>query len=334
MTDEVKAEVSAKEAKPPPSSLPSYLKGGAPAGRYVAAIFDGVAKIPDETERNAALEIVASDPKLLIKVVELMRVLRDSSHARMRGVIKSWAADVIRARAPDLEQWAQLESRSPEDEIADLAKRLRHARSNGDKDTAFEAEQVLLLGIAITSTRVDFDVIGTLASLHSMLGSDDKPDQTRGRAAKAVATASMKQLTIYCAINQVVSGQLKSLTDQFASVRHDRDIARERIRDLQDTITRLSAEVGELKEDKELAVQEAETLRQQLDGTKGGAAHDMIEARARFRRLLAGKLSPFVSDAGLALEVNPPVVNIAKERLGQIKGEIDKELEWLKQFSD
>jgi hypothetical protein len=78
----------------------------------------------------------------------------------------------------------------------------------------------------------------------------------------------------------------------------------------------------------------AEALRVQLDGTKGGAAHDMIEARARFRRLLAGKLSPFVNDASLALEVDPPVNDVAKERLEQLKGEINKELEWLKQFSD
>jgi len=333
VTDEVKAEVSVKEAKLPPSSLPSYLKSSAPAGRYVAAI-GHEAKIPDETERLAGLEIVASDPKLLSKVVELMRALLDPSHSRARGAIKPWAADVIRSRDPDLARWAQLAGRSPDDEIADLAKRLRQARSDGDKEKVAEAEQVLLLGITITSMRVDFDVIGALASIQAVLNRDEHADRTKARAAKAVAAASMKQLNIYSAINQVVSGQLKSLTEQFASVRQDRDFAREKIRDLQDTITRMSAEVVELKEKKEMAVRAAESLRQQLDGTRGGAAHDMIEARARFRRLLTGKLSPFVSDASLALEVSPPVVNIAKERLGQIKGEIDKELEWLKQFSD
>jgi FtsZ-binding cell division protein ZapB len=333
VTDEVKAEVNMKEAKQPPSSLPSYLKGSASAGRYVAAI-GHEAKIPDEAERFAALEIVASDPKLLTKVVELMRALLDPSHSRARGAIKPWATDVIRARDPDLARWAQLAGRSPDDEIADLAKRLSQAGSDRDKEKVSEAEQVLLLGITITSMRADFDVVGALASIHAVLNRDEQADRTKRRAAKAVAAATMKQLNIYGAINQVVSGQLKSLTEQFASVRHDRDLARERIRDLQDTITRLSSEVGELKEDKELAENAAETLRQQLDGTKGGAAHDMIEARARFRRLLTGRLSPFVSDAGLALEVTPPVVNIAKERLGQIKGEIDKELEWLKQFSD
>lgn len=329
MTEEVAAELSVKEAKQPPSSLPSYLRDGAPASRYLTAIVDGVAKIPNEEERSDALEIVASDPKLLTKVVELTRALLNSNHSRARHAIKSWAADVIRARDPGLEQWALLARRSPEDELADLAKRLRQARSNDDKDKVFEAEQVLLLGMALTSTREDFDIIGTLTSLHSTLGKND----TR-RAANAVATASIKQLTTYCAINQVVSGQLKSLTEQFASVRQDRDLAREKIRNLQDMIAGLSAEVDHLKEDAELAEQKAENLRQQLDGTKGSAAHDMIEARARFRSLLTGRLSPFVSDAGIALEVNPPILNIAKERLVQIKGEIDRELEWLKQFSD
>ncbi len=333
MTDELKAEASVKEAKRPPSSLPSYLKGSAPAGRYVAA-FGIETKIPDESERTTALEIVASDPKLLPKVVELMRALLDPSSSRARGTIKPWASDVLRACDPDLARWAQLAGRSPDDEIADLARRLRQARLNGDKEKVSEAEQVLLLGIAITSTRAEFNVIGTLASVHSVLDREEPAAETRRRAAKAVATASMKQLKTYCAINQVVSGLMQSLSDQFASVRYERDLARERIRDLQDKITKLSVEVDELKECKELAANEADTLRGQLEGSKGGAAHDMIEARARFRRLLTGKLSPFVSDASLALDVNPPVVNIAKERLRQIKSEIDKELEWLKQFSD
>lgn len=333
MTDEPKAEASAKEAKPPPSSLPSYLTGNSPAGRYVAAI-GNEAKIPDEAERAAALGIIASDPKLLPKVVELMRALLDPSHSRARRAIMPWASDVLRAHDPDLARWALLAGRSPDDEIADLARRLRKARSDGDKEKVSEAEQVLLLGIAITSTRAEFDVIGTLASVHSIIGRDDPTDETRRRAAKAVTTASIRQLKTYCAINQVVSARMQSLSDQFANVRHERDLARERVRDLQDRITKLSAEVGELREGKELAAKDAAALRRQLEGTKGGAAHDMIEARARFRRLLTGKLSPFVGDAGLALEVNPPVVNVAKERLRQIKSEIDKELEWLKQFSD
>lgn len=333
MTEDVKADLDVKEVKPPPSSLPSYLKGSASAGRYVSAI-GNEARIPDEAERFAALETVSADPKLLPKVVELMRALLDPSHSRLRGTLKSWASDVIRARDPELARWAQLAGRSPDAEIADLAKRLRQARSDGDKDRIAEAEQVLLLGITITSMRVDFDVVGTLASIQSVLNRDEDADRTKGRATKAVATSSMKQLNVFGAINHVVSAQLKILAEQSALVRHDRDMARERIRDLQDTIARLSADVSELKAERETAVNAAETLRTQLDGTKGGAAHDMIEARARFRRLLTGKLSPFVSDAGLALEVNPPVLNIAKERLAQIKGEIDKELEWLKQFSD
>jgi hypothetical protein len=333
VTEEVKAEVNQKEERRPPSSLTSYLKGRAPAARYIAAI-GREAKIPDEEERFAALDLIAADPKLLSKVVELVRALLDSSLSRARGALLPWAKDVVRAFDNDLTQWARLADRSPDAEIADLARRLQKARADGDKDKISEAEQVLLLGFAITSTRSDFDLPTALAAIHCALNRDEEAERVKKRAVKAAATATMKHLNIFSAINRVVSTQLRSLTEESNLVRQERDLAQERIRSLRDEIRRLSAKVGELKDENDRAVMAAEALRVQLDGTKGGAAHDMIEARARFRRLLAGKLSPFVNDASLALEVDPPVNDVAKERLEQLKGEINKELEWLKQFSD
>lgn len=333
MADDIDEEVSAKEAKQTPSSLPAYLKGSAGANRYVAAIGDE-AKIPDENERVAALEMVGSDPKLFPRAVELMRAVSASNNSRLRAAIKLWASDILRACDPALSRWAQLADRRPEDEVGDLARRLRLVRSSADKAKVTEAEQVLLMGIAIASTRADFDAIGTLSSIHSTLGRDETAEETRQRVTKAIANASLKQLNIYSSVNQVVSAHLQKLGDQFASARQERDIAREKVRDLQERVVLLSAEIEGLKADKALAADEANALSIQLEGTKGGAAHDMIGVRARFRRLLTGKISPFVSDAMLALQVNPPVVNVAKERLDQIKSEVDKELEWLKQFSD
>lgn len=333
MTKEVKADENQNEARQPPSSLTSYLKGGAPAARYIAAIGREV-KIPDEEERFTALEMIAADSKLLPKVVELARALLDPSLSRARNALLPWVRDAIRARDQDLTQWARLADRSPDAEIADLAKRLHKARAGGDKDKVSEAEQVLLLGFAITSTRSDFDLPTALSSIHYGLSRDEDAEQVKRRAVKATATANLKHLNIFSAINHVVSAQLRKLTEEYNRVRQERDHANEKIRSLRDDIARLSAQVGELKDENDHAVRAVEALQVQLDGTKGGAAHDMIEARARFRRLLIGKLAPFVNDASLALAVDPPVHDIAKERLEQLKGEINKELEWLKQFSD
>ena len=54
--------------------------------------------------------------------------------------------------------------------------------------------------------------------------------------------------------------------------------------------------------------------------------------RARYRKLLSGNLSEFVSQAHEALTSTPPAPEIAEVLLDDAKKAISKELEWLRQF--
>lgn len=339
MSEEAEADPGKSELKKPPASLVEYVKGDAPAGIYVAAIDKREVRLPDDQERSDALQLVLAEPERLSRVVDLSRAVVDSRHdPRLRRVIHGWALDVLHTR-DSLANWGRLGSENSEIELRQLIKRLRDARGNRvDRAAITEAEQILLIGLSVASARFDFSVVGALATIydgfHPRKPAERTDNSLEGRVKRALARASVKTLDSYSLIYKLVSAALDELRIQFSKVSQESQNLRERNRSLQDDIARLSDDLARLRSEKESAAAEVVSAQRQLAGVKGGAAHEMIEERARIRRLLAQKLAPFATQASDALSVDPPVVQVVAQRLDLIKTEINKELEWLKQFSD
>lgn len=336
MTEDAVPDIETSEAAKPPASLVHYLSGDAPSGLYIAALEKRTVKLPDDQERQAGLELIAAEPGRLSKVVDLARAVADGKRdPRVRNAIHGWALAALRTRE-GLAEWGRLNSDNAEIQLRQLTKRLRDARSSkAEKAVVAEAEHVFLIGLAIAGARLDFSVIGALVTIYDGLQPSDASERAvEERAKKAMTRASVKSLETYGLINKVVSSALVELRAQFGKASQDLQNTRERNRQLQDDIARLSSEIDQLRAEKQSAAAEMANARSQLEGVKGGAAHDMIEVKARFRRLLIQKLTPFVNDASVALEVEPPVLDVAKVRVNLVKAEINKELEWLNQFSD
>jgi hypothetical protein len=60
----------------------------------------------------------------------------------------------------------------------------------------------------------------------------------------------------------------------------------------------------------------------------------MIEMKARSRQFLARSVKPALRDAEDALQIDPPFVDVAHERIKAVSSDVEKELAWLNQSSE
>lgn len=323
--------------KPVPATLVEFLKGDVPASAYVSALIERTVTIPDEAERERALEAVIDEPKLLPRVITLARTALGKSEAsRIKGTISAFASNVVRSQDKALADWSTFGGRPAEADLVPLVVRVREARAAGDKDSLQKAEQVFQLGMAVVSARLSFDPVAALVEIYSQLsrGRDRTGSQPEAIVKEAVSRASLKNLETYGSFHAVLSQDLGKVRKQLADANHDLADQRERVRALREQVAAQKQEIDDLQAEKqELAKRLADAI-SKIEGVKGGRDDELNTLRARSRQLLQRKLTPFVSDAQAALELEPPVKTVAQDRLDRIKSEIEGELEWLNQFLD
>jgi hypothetical protein len=56
--------------------------------------------------------------------------------------------------------------------------------------------------------------------------------------------------------------------------------------------------------------------------------------KARSRQFLARNVKPALKDADDALQLDPPFVDVAHERIKAVSSDVEKELAWLNQSSE
>lgn len=328
-----------KEAnKPVPATLIEYLRGEGPAGAYVTALLapQSKTKIPTEADREEAVAAVAASPALLSRAVDLAKAAFGRTDAsRIKPSVIALASDIIRAQDEDLAGWSRLAGSTAEAELGKLAVRVRGARASSDKEALQRAEQVFQLGLAVVCTRADFDTIGAIAEVYGQLSrarSGSKVSSPETIAKKAISRASVKGIETFGAINAAVSTQLKEVQRQFAIATEQIAQNTERARVQRDQIDEQRRKIEVLEAEKQQLLAELGDARSRIGGLMGGHDHQLNELRARFRKLLAGNLTDFVSQAHEALISTPPAPDIAEALLEDARTDIDKELQWLKQF--
>lgn len=328
-----------REAKKPvPATLIEYFKSDGPASAYVAALLDlkSKSKIPNEADREEALEAVAANPALLARAVELAKAaLNRTDASRIKPTVIALTSDIIRAQDDDLAGWSRMAGLTAEAELGKLAARVRDARTNGDKEVLHRAEQVFQLGLAVVCTRADFSTIGAIAEVYSQLSrprSGSKMADPEAVAKKAISRANVKGIETFGAINAAVSERLREVQRQFSMASEQIAQNTERARMQRDQIDDQRREIEDLKAEKQRLFTELADAQTRMGGLMGGHDHQLNEVRARFRKLLSGNLTDFVSQAHEALTSTPPAPDIAEALLEDARTDIDRELKWLKQF--
>lgn len=319
-----------------PATLTEFLKSDASASAYVNELINRDIAIPDEAARDRAVESVVKEPELLPRVIGLTRTALAKDDSRTKAAISTFASNVIRSQDDELADWSTVGGLSTESDLVKLAARVRSARAAGDKEALQRAEQVLQLGLAVVCARASFAPIDALAQIYSQFvrnrGSTGR--QPSEIVKDAIVRASIKNLETYGAFHAVLSKELEDARKQLANTTHELVDQRDRLRTQREQISAHKQEIEDLKaEMRELAERLADAGTH-IKGVEGGRDDELNTLRARFRQLLKGKLTPFVSNAQEALEVEPPVTSVARDRLARIKTEIEGELEWLKRFLD
>ena len=212
---------------------------------------------------------------------------------------------------------------------------LGKAREAGDKNIQQQAKHLLQLGLAVVSGRSDFSSLGALAEIYAKLvRSRDRAKSTNPDklAKRALSRASIKNLEAFSAITAIASETLSDVQQQFAMANDQLATLQSRVRDQRDQLDQQNREIIALKLEKEELTESLAEARAQISGVAGGRDADLNSLRARYRKLLSGNLSEFVSQAHEALTSTPPAPEIAEVLLDDAKKAISKELEWLRQF--
>lgn len=322
--------------KPVPAALVEFLKSDAPASAYVGALMSRDVAIPDEAARGKAVDAVVEQPELLPRVITLARTALAKDDSRIRNAISAFASDVVRSQDDDLADWSKVGGMGPEAGLVELAARVRTARAGSDKDLLQRAEQVLQLGLAVISIRSGFAPIEALAQIYSQFHRNRKGTGRRPEdiVKDAVSRASIKNLETYGALQVILSKDLVDARNELANVKKVLAAQRDQVGMLREQLVAHKQEIADLQAEKLQLSEKLANAGTQIRGVEGGRDDALNTIRARFRQLLKGKLTPFVSNAQEALDLKPPVTSVAQDRLARIKTEIEEELGWLNQFLD
>jgi len=79
---------------------------------------------------------------------------------------------------------------------------------------------------------------------------------------------------------------------------------------------------------------ESARLKQSNQDVRQVGAHGKAEIMGRFRSVLAGRIEPLLSDGADALDIDPPIVGVAKDRIESARAVMRREIAWLDGSSD
>jgi hypothetical protein len=319
-----------------PRSLEEFLAGKCAPSAYFKVISKNRATPPDDESTRRAVEVALNDPHALSRAIEVVRAGADDKvEGRIRRAIMAFGSEIIRSSSPDHSEWGTRGTVSTDSEIGLLARGLRKARASKDKDAIVRAEAALLLGLSVGIARADFDVIGTLAAVNANIH-EEKPTPLSAikQMKRSLRRASTKGLENFALVNTIVAAKLEESRVQLAqNVEQNRNL-RDQVRSLQEQIASHRERIVELEKDHAGVSAQLTEAHGHIVGVRGGAAHEMIEMKARSRQFLARNVKPALKDAEDALALDPPFVDVARERIKAVSSDVERELAWLNLSSE
>lgn len=337
--DTGKAGQDAAPEKPeerPPRTLEEFLSSKSTPKVYFEEISKNRSLEPDEESRRLAVAMVLQEPAALARAIELARAAADERiEGRIRRAMMLFESEVVRSSSSELSDWGTRGGVSTDSEIGFLARRLRRARLSKEKEAIALSEAALLIGLCVCSTRADFDVIGALAAVAANFHEPKLPARDASKQVqRALRRVSIRALENFALVNTIVAAKLEESGQQLSHNVAQNRLLRDQVRSLQEEVTKQREEIAQLEGEVSGVNAELSEAHGRIAGVKGGAAHEMIEMKARARQFLARNVKPAIRDAEEALLIDPPYVDVARERIKAVSADVEKELTWLNQSSE
>lgn len=316
----------------PTTSLVEFVK------RDDASVVDylkiAVQKVPTDPEIAEALAADVPNLTALEKALEIVRECRRLERRPM--AILKWCESVLRRQDPQLEFWATDPDQAALEALEELVRWGQAARE--EKDAKKIVDTAVALGINLLLLQRRLEALDALRGMWPLMKGeilgDRSSDVLHRRLANLIGRAAPKGLRDLVTFAGLVGEQLNEAErSTFAANRAAAGLARERD-DLKSAVSRHVLQIEQLEAKLQDALRREADLNARLDEAKIEAAYSENTFKARTRRVLGERIDGLLSDAGEALGIEPPEVEVARERIEIVRNEIKKEIQWLSTSGD
>jgi hypothetical protein len=302
----------------PTPKLAEWAKAVRAAGGFTAA-----------DAEEALQQLGARDP-------DLRKTLALTGAGNPPLALRRWLSDATRYLLADRLRGVSIDPQSPaHEQVGRIANGLAPGLRAKDRSARTAAENLLRLAIRlVTDAKPDFSAGEMLALLFSPLREPEAnarlaPAELRGRVQEA-GVAQLRDLSLVqaTALDRVLGAERARAEAQERSSALDAALAveRDRLRELREKLVAAEARAEALEA-------EVGRLTQAVADNRQIGAHGTAELLARMRTLLAGRIDPLLADAADALEIEPPVLEVVKDRIESGRGVIRGEIKWLDESS-
>jgi len=286
----------------------------------------------DPEDVEAALESNADRDKDFARTVQLIAAALKERDRRYAGGVVDFGGRAIRRRLADNPHAFGIDldaERSPEDTI-DVTVRVLTPRLRESKRRA-ESSNLLLATLLCLSHKHGFPTEVAIDVLVAALA-PERP--TRGGQASGANLVWLGERPRE--LRRVVDLLAPSVRDarelgiEAEGLRRSLDAERETRRAADEEIVRLSARLADLEEAVASAQKQMGRLEESTRAARVHADHDVKSARARVAGLLDGQLRDLVTTVDEALSVDPPRVDVAREKTEVLMRELERQVAWLR----
>ncbi|MDR3530177.1 MAG: hypothetical protein P4L90_06455 [Rhodopila sp.] len=326
------AAEAAEPVIPPEPTLAAYYGSPSPRPGDWLKVVRGLAERRFKQEDvEAALEGLGSlDP-------DLRKTWNLAKQASPPAAVQRWVGDATRHLLAQNLKGTMIDPMGPASEqIGRIADRLAPELRSERRETRAKAENLLRLAIRhIMASRPDSNPGDILAILSA-------PLREGGRADARLARSELNELLPHLSIGEF---RMLSLVHTFMGDRVS--VAEKGHRAAEENASILSASLADKRDrlraaDEALALAKArneelatevEQLKAAIDDNQQVGAFSRADLTGRVRALLSGRIDPLLADAMDALEIDPPIIEVAKDRVETVRAIIRKDLGWLDESS-
>lgn len=286
----------------------------------------------EEDDITTALENHADRDKDFVRTVQLIAAALRERDRRYAGQVVDFGQRAIRRRLADNPYAIGIDfdaARSPEEAILLTARVLTQRLGESKRRT--ESANLLLAITLCLSYQPGLDAEKAIRALVAALA-PERP--TRGGQASSPKLVwlgerprELRHVIDLLAPSVRDSNELAAEVDR---LRGSLDAERETRRLADQEVVRLSVRLADLEETLASARNEIERLEESNRAAGIHAEHDLKSARARVAGQLDGQMRDLVATVDEALSVDPPRVDVAREKAEVLMRELERQVTWLR----
>jgi hypothetical protein len=285
----------------------------------------------DAEDIEGALEEHAQSDKDFGRTVRLIAVAQKDREGRFAAPIVRFGELALRRRLAENPYaiGVDLDAAVGPEGVLDTTVRVLTPRL-GDSGRRGESANVLLGTILCLSHAQGLSAETAIDALVSALASDSAQSASALRA--KIVWLGERPKDIRRAVDLLAPSvvRARNLGREVESLQSRLDAEGEARRSADDKVEALASALSEL----ETALGDAKTEIERLEETSRAAGvhadHDVKRIKARVAGLLDGQLRDLITTVDEALSVDPPQVDVAREKVGVVVRELERQVEWLR----